>query len=114
MVNAKILVVGATGATGGSAVKTLLGLSVPVRALVLKTDARSEDLSAQGVEIVQGNLSDFESISEALNGIEAAYFVFPIQVPGILEATAFFAQAALEQGVGAIVNTSQITARRIA
>jgi NAD(P)H dehydrogenase (quinone) len=31
-----------------------------------------------------------------------------------LEATAFFAQAALEQGVGAIVNMSQISARRIA
>jgi NAD(P)H dehydrogenase (quinone) len=53
-------------------------------------------------------------VSEALKGITAAYFVFPIQVPGILEATAFFAQAALEQGVGAIVNMSQITARRIA
>jgi hypothetical protein len=50
----------------------------------------------------------------ALKGITAAYFVYPIKVPGILEATAFFAQAALEQGVGAIVNMSQITARRIA
>src|SRR5439155_26791403 len=38
----------------------------------------------------------------------------PIEVPGILEATAFFAQAALEQGVSAIVNMSQISARRIA
>jgi len=37
-----------------------------------------------------------------------------IQVPGILEATAFFAQAAIEQGVSAIVNMSQISARRIA
>jgi uncharacterized protein YbjT (DUF2867 family) len=35
-------------------------------------------------------------------------------VSGILEATAFFSQAALEQGVGAIVNMSQISARRIA
>jgi uncharacterized protein YbjT (DUF2867 family) len=53
-------------------------------------------------------------VSEALQGITAAYFVFPVKVPGILEATAFFAQAALEQGVGAIVNMSQISARRIA
>jgi len=112
MENAKILVTGATGATGGSAVKTLLGLKIPVRALVLKADARSEKLSAQGVEIVQGDLSDFESLSKALKGIKAAYFVFPIQVPGILEATAFFVQAAIEQGVSAIVNMSQITARR--
>ena len=85
-----------------------------MRALVHKVDERSEKLSSQGVEIVQGDLSDFEAISEALQGITAAYFVFPIQVPGILEATAFFAQAALEQGVEAIVNMSQISARRIA
>jgi hypothetical protein len=43
------------------------------------------------VEIVQGDLSDFEAVSEALKGITAAYFVFPIRVPGILESTAFFA-----------------------
>ena len=85
-----------------------------MRALVHKVDERSEKLSSQGVEIVQGDLSDFEAISEALHGITAAYFIFPVQVPGILEATAFFAQAALERGVGAIVNMSQISARRIA
>jgi uncharacterized protein YbjT (DUF2867 family) len=110
----KVLITGATGATGGNAIKKLLELKVPVRALVHKVDERSEKLSSQGVEIVRGDLSDFEAVSAALQGITAAYFVFPIQVPGILEATAFFAQAALEQGVGAIVNMSQISARRIA
>src|ERR1700736_5312614 len=110
----KVLITGATGATGGNAIKKLLELKVPVRALVHKEDARSEKLSSQGVEIVRGDLSDFEAISEALKEITAAYFVFPVKVPGILEATAFFAQAALEQGVGAIVNMSQISARRIA
>src|SRR5260370_2999692 len=58
--------------------------------------------------------SRFEAVNEALKGITGAYFVYPIQVPGILDATAFFAQAALEQGVGAIVNMSQISSRRIA
>jgi NAD(P)H dehydrogenase (quinone) len=111
---AKILVTGATGATGGTAIKTLLELKVPVRALVHKIDARSEQLNAQGVDVVQGDLSDFAAVNDALKGITGAYFVFPIQVPGILEATAFFAQAAIEQGVSAIVNMSQITARRIA
>jgi NAD(P)H dehydrogenase (quinone) len=110
----KVLITGATGATGGNAIKKLLELKVPVRALVHTADERSEKLSSQGVEIVLGDLSDFEVVSEALQGITAAYFVFPVKVPGILEATAFFAQAALEQGVGAIVNMSQISARRIA
>jgi len=110
----KVLITGATGATGGNAIKKLLEREVPVRALVHKVDERSEKLSSQGVEIIRGDLSDFEAVSEALQGITAAYFVFPVKVPGILEATAFFAQAALEQGVGAIVNMSQISARRIA
>ena len=109
-----ILVTGATGATGSSAIEALLRLRIPVRAFVHQRDARSEQLRAQGVEIAQGDLSDFEAVSGALSGIAAAYFVYPIQVPGILEATAFFAQAALEQGVGAIVNMSQASARRTA
>src|SRR5271169_1898378 len=114
MESRKILITGATGATGGNAITKLLELKVPVRALVHQLDARSEQLRASGVEIVQGDLNDFGTVSEALEGITGAYFVFPIQIPGILEATAFFAQAAAEQGVGAIVNMSQISARRVA
>jgi len=110
----KILITGATGATGGSAIQELLKLNVPVRALVHSEDARAERLRAQGVEVVQGDLSDFDAVHAALEGITGAYFVYPIQSPGIVEATAFFAQAALEQGVGFIVNMSQISARRIA
>jgi NAD(P)H dehydrogenase (quinone) len=110
----KVLITGATGATGGNAIKQLLELKVPIRALVHKLDERSERLGAQGVEIVQGDLSDFEAVNEALQGITSAYFVFPVRVPGVLETTAVFAQAAIEQGLGAIVNMSQISARRIA
>src|SRR5258708_35585483 len=110
----KVLITRATGATGGNAINQLLQLKVPVRALVHKVDERYGKLSSQGVEIVRGDLSDFEAVSDALKGITAVYFVFPVKVPGILEATAFFVQAALEPGVGAIVNMSQISARRIA
>ncbi len=114
MAGRTILVTGATGATGGNAINRLLELDVPVRAMVHQADARSERLGARGVEIVQGDLSDFDAVHAALEGVTAAYFVYPIQVPGLLEATAFFAQAAVERGVGAIVNMSQITARRVA
>ena len=100
----RFLITGATGVTGGNAIKKLLELKVPVRALVHQVDERSKKLSSQGVEIVQGDLTDFEAVSEALQGITAAYFVFPVKVAGLLEATAYFAQAALEQGVEAIVN----------
>ena len=112
MSSAKILITGATGVTGSSAVQSLLESKIPVRALVHKIDARSEQLGAQGAEIVEGDLTDFDAVSSALEGITAAYFVYPIQVPGILETTALFAQAASEKGVEAIVNMSQVSARR--
>jgi NAD(P)H dehydrogenase (quinone) len=43
----KVLITGATGATGGNAIKKLLQLKISVRALVHKKDARSEQLSAE-------------------------------------------------------------------
>src|SRR5262249_48126194 len=42
--------------------------------------------------------------------VRRAYFVYPIR-PGIIQATAYFAQAAKEAGVEVIVNMSQISAR---
>ena len=108
----KILITGATGRTAVHAIPRLLELKVPVRAMVHKLDERSEKLAAQGVEIVQGDLLDFDSVFKALEGITGAYFVFSLHGPGLLEATALFAEAALEQKVGSIVNMSQISARR--
>lgn len=39
---------------------------------------------------MEGDLSDFNSVSTALKGVSSAYSVYPIQVPGLIEATAFF------------------------
>jgi len=108
----KVLVTGATGNTGGHAIKYLLENNVPVRALVHKIDERSAALSALGVEIVEGDLLNLDSVTAAMKGIRSAFFVYPIQQPGIIEATAYFAQAALENGVGNIVNLSQFGAHR--
>lgn len=110
----KVLITGATGATGRNAIQALITSGIAVRAMVHKIDERSESLSKMGVEVVEGDLLNFDSVHSALNGISAAYFLFPIQTPGILEATAYFAEAALENGVGHIVNMSQISARRTA
>jgi NAD(P)H dehydrogenase (quinone) len=60
MSNKKILITGATGATGSSAIETLLGLNIPVRALVHKRDARSDQLSAKGARRL------FKAISRTL------------------------------------------------
>jgi uncharacterized protein YbjT (DUF2867 family) len=108
----KVLITGATGVTGRHTIGHLLKMNIPVRALVHRLDERSEALEVQGAEVVEGNLSDFNRIAEVLQDIRAAYYLFPIQIPGIIESTAFFAQAALERGVEAIVNMSQVQARR--
>jgi len=107
----KVLVTGATGATGGHAIKYLLEQQVPVRALVHKVDDRSDALAALGVEVLLGDLTDLESVTAAMKDISSAFFVYPIS-PGLIEATAYFAQAALENGVGHIINLSQFGANR--
>lgn len=108
----KVLITGATGATGKNTIARLRELNIPVRAFVHRQDDRSAELATLGAEIVEGDLTDLNTVSDAMEGISTAYFVYPIQVPGILEATAYFAQAALEQHVAHIVNMSQRTARR--
>ncbi len=60
---------------------------------------------------MRGDLLDFEAVRAALEGTQGAYFVYPI-MPGILQATAYFAQAAKEAGIATVVNMSQISARR--
>jgi len=57
-----------------------------------------------------GDFLDFDSVRAALNGVQRAYFCYPIS-PGIVQATAQFAQAAKEVGVEVIVNMSQKSAR---
>lgn len=108
---ATILITGASGSTGGPAVEILTKRGFSVRALVHKEDQRSERLRSLGAEIAVGDLLDIDAVRSALDGVGAAYFVYPIR-PGLIDATAYFAQAAKEAGVSAIVNMSQISARR--
>lgn len=106
-----ILITGAAGRTGGFAAQTLLPQGHDVRALVRQADERADRLIAAGAEVVVGDLHDLDAMSRATKGVEAAYFVHPI-LPGLLEATAVLLQAAEENGVGALVTMSQISARR--
>ncbi len=110
MIAGKVLVTGATGDTGRATVDELLARGHQVRALAHGQDERSKALQDRGVEVVFGDLLDFGQVRSALSGVHRAYFVYPIR-PGILQATAYFAQAAKEAGVDGIVNMSQKSAR---
>ena len=106
-----ILVSGATGRTGGVAIEELLRMGERVRAYVRSDDERAAALRQRGVDIAVGDFTDIDNVRAAMEGISSAYFLHPI-APGIIGAAAYFAQAAKEAGVTAIVNMSQISARR--
>jgi len=111
MSESEILVSGATGRTGGMAIDELLKMGKQVRAYVRSDDDRAAALRQRGVDIAVGDFTDIDRIRAAMEGIRSAYFLHPI-APGIIGAAAYFAQAAREAGVSAIVNMSQISARR--
>jgi NAD(P)H dehydrogenase (quinone) len=104
------LITGATGATGGAATELLLDEKRRVRVLAHRKDDRSKRLEDLGAEVVYGDLLEFDVMRVALNGVQRAYFCYPIR-PGIVQATAQFAQAAKEASVEFIVNMSQKSAR---
>jgi uncharacterized protein YbjT (DUF2867 family) len=107
----KILITGATGDTGRAAVRESIALGLDVRAMVHTIDARSDALKALGAEVVVGDLLQIDTVRAAMQGVEAAYFVWPVQ-PGLINATVNFAQAARETGVNTVINLSQRSANR--
>jgi NAD(P)H dehydrogenase (quinone) len=104
------LVTGATGVVGDHLTHLLLERGHRVRALAHRADERSERLEAAGARVVVADLLDLAAVRAATQGVDGAYFSYPV-MPGLVEATTIFAQAAAEAGVGIIVNMSQKPAR---
>ncbi|MER8429637.1 NmrA family NAD(P)-binding protein [Mesorhizobium caraganae] len=106
----KFLVTGATGETGRYTVQRLLEKGHAVRAMVHKEDERAETLRNEGAEVVVGDLFEHDNVIRAAAGTTAAYFCYPVR-PGIIQTTAYFADAARRAGLKAVINMSQISAR---
>jgi uncharacterized protein YbjT (DUF2867 family) len=106
-----VLISGATGDTGRPAVRESIALGLTVRALVHSVDERAKALVELGAEVIEGDLLDINTIRPAMEGVQAAYFVWPVQ-PGLIHAIVNFAQAAKEAGVRTIINLSQRSANR--
>ena len=104
------LVTGGNAKTGRPVMDNLLQHGHRVRVMVRRLDDRSAALQKAGAEVVEGDLLHLNTVRAALNGVTAAYFVYPV-APGLIQATAYFAQAAKDAGVQAIVNMSQISAK---
>src|SRR5437763_13766855 len=109
MIQGKVLVTGATGNTGGGTVEQLLARGRHVRALAHREDARSERLQELGAEVVLGDFLDLDAIRAAVQGVQNAYFCYPIS-HGLIQATAYFTQTAKETGIVSLKYLSQICA----
>jgi NAD(P)H dehydrogenase (quinone) len=106
-----VLITGATGDTGRAATKESIALGLSVRAMVHSKDERSAALAKIGAEVVEGDLQEIDTVRAAMEGMDAAYLVYPVK-EGLITATVNFAQAAKEAGVPTIVNLSQRSADR--
>jgi NAD(P)H dehydrogenase (quinone) len=107
----KVLITGATGDTGRAAVKEAIALGLDVRGMVHSKDARSEALAKLGAKVVLGDFLEINTVRAAMEGTDAAYFVWPV-APGLIHAIVNFAQAAREAGVSTAINLSQRSANR--
>ncbi|MFP3670341.1 hypothetical protein SB717_35225, partial [Priestia sp. SIMBA_032] len=78
--------------------------------MVHRDDSRAEALRIMGAQVVVGDLLVHDDAIRALADVSAAYFCYPVR-PGIIPATAYFADAARRANLKLIVNMSQISAR---
>ena len=93
-----ILVTGAAGIAKGHR----------VRALVRREDERAEALRELGAEVMQGDLTDLTAMHRAIEGCARVYFGMSVSTD-YLTATINTAAVALNHGVEAFVNMSQMT-----
>ena len=106
MTKPRIIVTGATGKTGSVVTTELLKAGYPVRAMVHREDGRSAQLKAQGAEIAVADLSDVESVADALKDVQRAYYCPPLD-PFMIQGAVAFAVAAKEARLEHIVGLTQ-------
>jgi NAD(P)H dehydrogenase (quinone) len=106
-----ILVTGVPGRVGGvgsAIVESLRRLGLPVRALVLREDQRTDALRANGVDVVVGDLTRPRDVAGALSDCRRMYFGMSVS-PSYLQATVTTAAVARHADLEVFVNISQMT-----
>ncbi len=106
MANTTVLVTGATGKIGGAVAAQLLEKGVTTRALVHRSDVRSDRLRAMGADIVVADMFDILQVQSALDGVDRLFFNSSYH-PHALDSAVAFAVAARRSGVEAVVALGQ-------
>lgn len=106
----KILVLGATGLQGFTATKELIKQGFAVRGLTSSgNNPKADELAKLGVEMVQGNLFDTDSLYQAMNGVDGVLYI-PV-IPSIdlipeIQIAYNVVQSAERAGVQYLIHTS--------
>ena len=113
----KVLVTGATGFIGSRVVRKLLEKGADIRVLVRKK-SNLENISGLHVDLAYGDLTEPESLYDALEGCEALFHVaaeYKLWIPEPksiyrtnVEGTVNLMKAALQKGIKRIVYTSSV------
>jgi uncharacterized protein YbjT (DUF2867 family) len=101
-----ILVTGATGTVGSHLVRELRGAGVPFRAFV-RDPKRGKAMLGPGVEIVEGDYAQAQSIASALVGVERVFLIAPL-VPELAQLEANVIHSAARSNVQHIVKLSTL------
>jgi uncharacterized protein YbjT (DUF2867 family) len=76
MTDRTLLITGATGKQGGATIRSLNGSDFRLRAMTRKPHGEpARDLKNRGIEVVEGDLDDEESLTRALDGVWGVYAV---------------------------------------
>jgi nucleoside-diphosphate-sugar epimerase len=107
----RVLVTGATGFTGGHLARALAARGDEVRALVRRA-AAAAPLTACGIELAEGDLTDAASLVRAVRGVEVVYNVAALyRQAGLADATY---RAVNATAVGAVIEAAAAAgARRV-
>ncbi|MEQ1564174.1 MAG: NmrA family NAD(P)-binding protein [Myxococcota bacterium] len=101
-----VLVMGATGKTGGAVAAQLRSRGVAVRAMVRRRDGRVADLERLGAEIVEADAFDPRAVGEVLRGVQRVYYCPPWH-PHMLQSAVVLATAVRRSDVQVVVGLSQ-------
>ncbi len=104
----RVLITGATGNIASLAIPVLIKNGLSIRAFV-RDPKKAEGLQKLGVEIVVGNLSNQQSITEAARGMDAVLSITPAGPDAVAQGNAI-TKAAKQAGVKHLVRQSAIKA----